>query len=129
VNLLLLDTHAMLWYAFADDRLSTQSKKAIENLQNEVFISVASLWEITIKHQIGKLKLGMDLDTFFQFMTQQTDFKLASLEPTHLSAYARLPLLHRDPFDRLLIAQALVLRASLVSADENFVDYNVDVIW
>ncbi|GAB4126804.1 MAG: type II toxin-antitoxin system VapC family toxin [Wenzhouxiangellaceae bacterium] len=129
MNLILLDTHAMLWYAFADDRLSMQAKTAIENTQNDVYISVASLWEITIKHQIGKLTLGMDVDTFFQIMTQQTDFKLVSLEPKHLSEYARLPLLHRDPFDRLLISQALVLQASLVSADMNFADYDVDLIW
>jgi len=129
VNLILLGTHALLWHAFADDRLSRQAKKAIENTHNEIYISVASLWEITIKHQIGKLTLGMDVDAFFQVLTQQTGFKLVSLEPTHLSAYARLPLLHGDPIHRLLIAQAQVLQASLVSADENFMDCNVDLIW
>jgi len=66
--LILLDTHAVLWYAFADDRLSLPAKKAIENTQNDVYISVASLWEITIKHQIGKLTLGMDVDTFLALL-------------------------------------------------------------
>src|SRR5690242_9151928 len=101
----LADTHAFLWYIFDDPRLSDRAERAF-NDQSEVLFSLASLWEIVVKVSIGKLKLGCEYKKFVEEYVLKREVELLSIDLPHLANYASLPLHHRDPFDRLLIAQA-----------------------
>ena len=125
----LLDAHAYLWFVFDDPRLSPAAANKIENPRVTKLLSVVSLWEIAIKLQIGKLELGMPLAEFFDEFITARELDLVDIELSHLLAYDALPLEHRDPFDRLLIAQARVLKVPVVSADPSFQKYNVQVLW
>lgn len=126
---LLVDTQAYLWFVFDDLRLSDRAAAAIADLGNQPVLSIASLWEIVIKRQIGKLDLGMDFPTFLHRYVEQRLVTVLAVEPPHLVEYDRLPLHHRDPFDRLLAAQARVLRSPIVSVDPSFRRYDVAVVW
>jgi PIN domain nuclease of toxin-antitoxin system len=125
----LLDTHAFLWFVFDDPRLSKTADELISNDKIEKYISIASLWEIAIKQQIGKLKLGMDFENFLADFVMAREIEVLSIDPAHIIAYSRLPLHHRDPFDRLLVAQAQTAKLPIVSADKNFGLYEVAVSW
>ena len=125
----LLDTHAFLWFVFDDARLSKTADKVISNNKIEKYLSIASLWEIVIKQQIGKLDLGMDFEVFFQDFILTREIEVLSIDPSHILAYSRLPLHHRDPFDRLLIAQAQVASLPILTADNNFNPYEIEVSW
>jgi PIN domain nuclease of toxin-antitoxin system len=129
VTPLLLDTHAFLWFVFDDPRLSERAAVAMSDPDTEPVLSVASLWEITIKRQLGRLDLGIDWPTFLRRYVEQRRVTLLDMELTHLIAYDRLPLLHRDPFDRLLVAQAKILGSPIVTADPNLRSYDVEVLW
>ncbi|MGH9381247.1 MAG: type II toxin-antitoxin system VapC family toxin [Thermoanaerobaculia bacterium] len=126
---LLLDTHTFLWFVFDDPRLSVPAAAAISDAEVEPILSIASLWEITIKRQLGKLDLGMDLTTFFRRYIEERSVTVLSIESSHLIAYDELPLHHRDPFDRLLVAQARALDAPIVTADPNFEGYELEIVW
>ncbi len=125
----LLDTHAFLWFIYDDQRLSPTADSCIADPETEIFFSIGSLWEIAIKHQIGKLNLGMEFDDFHRKFVQERTINVVSLEFPHLVAYSRLPLLHRDPFDRLIIAQAQVMNVPVVTSDRNFALYDIQVAW
>jgi PIN domain nuclease of toxin-antitoxin system len=129
VTPLLLDTHAYLWFVFDDPRLSERAAAAIADRGTELLLSIASLWEMTIKRQLGKLDLGMALSTFLQRYVEQRRVTVLAVELPHLIAYDQLPLVHRDPFDRLLVAQAKVLGTPIVTIDPNFRSYDVEVVW
>lgn len=126
---LLLDTHAFLWFIFKDPQLSATAREAISDGDATIHLSTASLWEITIKQQIGRLGLGMPLEQFFQRFIESRQVTLVPLELPCLLAYGALPLHHRDPFDRLLIAQAVVHRLVIVTADRQFDSYDVQRLW
>ena len=126
---LLLDTHALLWFVFDDPRMSSTAAALIEDPGSTKLLSMASLWEITIKVQLGKLVLGMDLATFFREHVELRDMGLVPLDLAQLLAYGGLPLHHRDPFDRLIIAQAQVLNVPLISAERAFAGYDIEVLW
>lgn len=125
----LLDTHAFLWFVFDDPRLSDAAARTIEDPTTTKLLSVISLWEICVKRQIGKLQLGMALDAFFEEHVTSRELELVDLELNHLLAYDALPLVHRDPFDRLILAQAKVLDVPIVTADPSFAGYEARVIW
>ncbi len=101
---LLLDTHAFLWFIGGDERLSPTARKLIEDMNNDVYLSVASLWEIAIKISLGRLQLAQDFEAFMaqQLVLNRIDILNITLKQT--SQVATLPFHHRDPFDRLLIA-------------------------
>ncbi|MCY3867984.1 MAG: type II toxin-antitoxin system VapC family toxin [Gemmatimonadetes bacterium] len=126
---LLLDTHSFLWYIEDDDRLSQRAEQMISNIDNEVLLSIGSLWEIAIKYGIGKLSLSRAFSEFIpeQLLINQIDVLPISLP--HLARYTELPFHHRDPFDRLIIAQAMVENIPVVSRDRPFQEYSIDVIW
>lgn len=126
---ILLDTHALLWFLFDDPRLSQHAAALIEDEQTDKLLSIVSLWELTIKSQLGKLSLGMPLDAFLDEFVQRSSLEIVPIELPHLLAYAALPLLHRDPFDRLLIAQAQALGVPLVTADQAFSPYPIETVW
>lgn len=125
----LIDTHIFLWFLEGDQRLSKRVRGLIADNDNEIWISIASLWEITIKTSIGKLTL---LKSFAEIIPQQlaeNDITVLPINLDDLTVVVNLPLHHRDPFDRLLIAQAISRNIPLISDDSNFGAYPVTVIW
>ncbi len=125
---LLLDTHAFLWYISADPRLPAAAREAIGDPANDVYLSAASVWEAVIKHSMGKLRLPEPPAEYLP--RQREDHRIASLPVDeaalpHLSA---LPALHRDPFDRILVAQALERGLTLVTVDEAVRTYPVPLL-
>ena len=126
---LLLDTHTFLWFFVGDDSLSQTARTLIEDESNEKFFSIASLWEIAIKVSIGKLTLSAPFDDIFPDQFANNGIDVLSITPAHISAVTTLPFHHRDPFDRLLIAQAATEQMELVSTDSAFDDYPVKRLW
>ena len=121
---LLLDTHVFLWFIMGSALLSADTRALIEDEKNRKFISVASLWEIAIKSSIGKLSLSAPFDQLIAQQLSLNGFELLPIEVSHLAAVTTLPFHHRDPFDRLLIAQALAENMPIVSSDPAFDTYN-----
>ncbi len=128
---LLLDTHTLIWYALADPQLSPTAIALVVNGANDVWISPASYWEIAIKVSIGKLALHAPLHDFLDRCLNLYRFRILPIEPAHVVQLANLPFpgTHRDPFDRLLISQALVESLTVVSADAAFDLYPVPRLW
>jgi len=126
---LLLDTHTFLWFIMGSPNLSTTARALIEDVANEKFLSVASLWEIAIKLSIGKLMLSAPFDVLIPQQLSLNGFELLNIEIDHAALVATLPFHHRDPFDRLLIAQASVEKMSVVSIDAVFDAYSVTRLW
>ncbi len=124
----LLDTHALLWFAAGDVRLSSHARQAIEADETVNYVSMASWWEIAVKCSLGKLTLDDPLDLFMKQRTAE-GFITLPLEPHHLQPLITLPFHHRDPFDRLIISQSVVEHMALCTCDENFKRYPVSLIW
>ena len=126
---LLLDTHAFLWFVTEDPKLSATAQHMIAAGSNEPLLSAACVWEIVIKVSIGRLPIPGPLDSFIPEQLSTNRIVLLPIELKHLLEIARLPLHHRDPFDRLLIAQAVVEGIPIVSADPAFDQYPIERIW
>lgn len=126
---LLLDTHAFLWWVADDAALSPAARRAIANRENECLVSAASAWEIAIKVSIGKVSLGSDVRRFVPDQLSANGFEPLPVSVAHATRVASLPFHHRDPFDRLLAAQALEERVAIVSADAIFRRYGVKRVW
>jgi len=124
---LLLDTHIWLWAVMEPERLNPAIRTAIET-EVELVLSVASLWEMAIKYAAGKLRIEGNLETFRLTVTRMRGTELVIL-PEHAIAAAALPQHHRDPFDRMLIAQATIENLTLVTADEMVRSYSGDLLW
>jgi len=125
----LLDTHAFLWFISGSKKLSSVARNMIADLDNEVFLSVASLWEIAIKVSLGKLDLVQPYEELIPEQLQQEEISTLPIELEHLTNMIKLPFHHRDPFDRLIIAQGIVEGLPIVSFDPVFADYPVRIIW
>ena len=126
---LLLDTHTFLWFTRANPELSEEARNLIEDTQNELFLSVASPWEVGIKVSVGKLTLGRQIDTFFEDRMGRSGIALLHITLAHIAKISTLPFHHRDPFDRMLIAQSLVEGIPIISADAVFDTYGVVRLW
>ena len=126
---LLLDTHALIWFISGDTKLSEPAKDAFLNRDNTLFFSKVSLWEMTIKISLGKLVLSEQWLTIVATEMASNGIQWLDIEVDHCSILADLPFHHRDPFDRLLISQAISESLSIVSIDRQFSLYPVDVIW
>lgn len=126
---LLLDTHAVLWFVWDDPQLSATAKAAIEDPANRKLLSVASCWEIAIKAGIGKLTLDAPAALFIPRELGRNGFDLLPISLPHATAVETLPQHHKDPFDRLLIAQAQIEAIPIVSVDAAFDPYGVTRIW
>ena len=126
---LLLDTHAFLWFITADSRLGVNAKSAIEDPANQRLLSMASLWEMAIKFSLGKLKLAKPFDTLMAEQLAANAIDILSIDVLHVTAVSKMPFHHRDPFDRLLIAQAIVEKVAIVSTESTFDAYGIDRIW
>ncbi|BAC89965.1 type II toxin-antitoxin system VapC family toxin [Gloeobacter violaceus] len=125
----LLDSHTLLWYTLGEVQLSSTASRLILDLDNEAFISPASFWEIAIKISINKLTLHQPYKDFMDGCLNQYGFTILPITPRHTGALTTMPFHHKDPFDRLLVAQALVEDIPLVSADVVFDQYGIKRIW
>lgn len=125
----LIDTQAFLWFVFGQQELSQRGREALNDRSVERYISIASLWEIAIKHKLGKLHLNPPLDRFLTEQLAATGVTILSIQPSHVFELDRLTLVHKDPFDRMLAAQARVERCPIVSVDRIFDEYGLDRIW
>jgi PIN domain nuclease of toxin-antitoxin system len=126
---LLLDTHAFLWWVEGAPAVGRRARAELANPDNDVFLSIASCWELAIKLSLGKLRLTQSLERFIPEQLSRNGFVLLGLEFRHVARVADLPFHHRDPFDRVLVAQALLDGFAIVSADRVFRKYGVTVVW
>ncbi len=126
---LLLDTHALIWFLEDDPRLSDPARGAIESLDSQSSVSLATGWEIAIKLGLGKLKLPIRYEQLFPGRLMVLGFRLQPIDARHFHEVLRMPLHHRDPFDRLLIAQAKCEGMMLVTSDPHFAPYGVPIVW
>ncbi len=126
---LLLDTHSFLWFIGGDARLSPTARRLIEDVTNDVFLSVASLWEMAIKISLGRLQLAEPFETFIPQQLSLNRIGLLGITISHTAKVATLPFHHRDPFDRLLAAQAQVEQMPLASSDPAFDAYGITRLW
>ncbi|MEH2175114.1 type II toxin-antitoxin system VapC family toxin [Nostoc sp.] len=126
---LLLDTQCWLWWFAQPERLNEEAIAHIADENNELWLSVASIWEIGIKVAIGKLPLPDPLDSYISSRMAQLGMRSLEITASHALQAAALPLHHRDPFDRMLIAQAQIEEMTLVSADSMFNKYDISLIW
>ena len=126
---LLLDTHTFIWWFDEPERMSPTAYAACANTDNTLILSTVSILEMQIKIQLGKLTLQYPLEDVVVALERLNALVVLPLLPEHVYALKDLPLLHRDPFDRLLVAQAKVCSATLVSADRVLPDYGVPILW
>lgn len=119
---LLLDTHALIWIYQNSERLSSNVRSILETQDDQLFISMASLWEMAIKTGLGKLEIGVEFEKFVHEITDN-GIQILPIETTHIICYASLPFHHGDPFDRMIAAQVLVEKINLVSVDQIFEKY------
>ena len=126
---LLLDTNVLIWTLSGSDRISTRAKRAMARSTSDLYVSVVSVWEIVLKFQAGKLRLKSELDEVLEQILYHSPWTILQMSAEHLVPVAALPMLHKDPFDRLLIAQARHEGMSLVTSDETIPKYDVRTIW
>jgi PIN domain nuclease of toxin-antitoxin system len=124
----LLDTHTFLWFINGDKQLSSKARSYIENLNNDIYISIASFWEMAIKLNLGKLDLEMSFKELY-VEVDKNGFFLLPITFDHTNKLTNLSLQHRDPFDRIIICQALVDNLIIIGRDSNFHRYKIKQIW
>jgi PIN domain nuclease of toxin-antitoxin system len=125
---LLLDTHVFIWWADQQESLSATAPSALKDEANELVLSVASVWEMQIKVQLGKLKLSRLLRELVESQVETNDLKILRVELAHVLVLDTLPFHHKDPFDRMLIAQSIQENLTLVSSDPQFPAYSVELL-
>lgn len=126
---LLLDTHTLLWFVWDDPQLSATAKALIEDPNNRKLVSIASCWEIAIKAGLGRLQLGAPSGPFLSQHIVRNNFELLPISLAHATEVEMLPLHHKDPFDRLLVAQARLDRLPIVSVDVILDQYGITRLW
>ena len=126
---LLLDTHSFIWFVEDNPSLSSHARILIEEPTNDVFLSIASLWEMAIKISLSKLDLSQPFDLFIPNQLLLNDITLLDITVSHTVRVATLPFHHRDPFDRLLVAQSQVEGMPVISIDSIFDTYGVTRLW
>lgn len=124
----LIDTQIFVWLDSEPEKLSLQSKSILEEQENQIYLSVVSIWELQIKSQLGKLTLERSLKSILESQQETNGLEILSLEIMHIFGLENLPYHHKDPFDRLLISQAKTENLSLLSADHIFSKYEVELI-
>ena len=125
---LLLDTHIFIWWADQPERLSPAALSALEDEANELLLTAASVWEMQIKIQLGKLKLSLPLKELLKNQQETNDLTVSPVALTHVLTLDALPFHHKDPFDRLLIAQSIVEGLTIVTADSQFSAYSAKLL-
>ena len=125
---LLLDTHSLIWFLNGDEKLSDQAKSAIEDPTNSKIVSIASIWEIAIKISLDKFRFPKGFKHFLD-MVEDNGFEILPITFEHAIGLSTLEFIHRDPFDRLLIAQCMADKLIIVTKDDNIKRYNIRTIW
>lgn len=125
----LLDAHALLWFLAGSSQLSAKALSCIQDVRNAVFVSPSTLWEISIKDSLGKLILPVPFEQLFPAFMDASNILILPILIPHLHEHRRLPFHHNDPFDRLVISQALAEDLTLVSCDSAFAAYGVKLLW
>ncbi|NCO74372.1 MAG: type II toxin-antitoxin system VapC family toxin [Cyanobacteria bacterium] len=126
---LLLDTHTFIWWDSSPNNLSSTAMELLINPNNLKILSVATIWEMQIKSSLGKLNLKLSLDEIIKSQIKENNFQLLPIFNNHVLYLDNLPLYHKDPFDRILIAQANCENATLISKDSIFNQYSVNLKW
>jgi len=126
---LLLDTHALIWFCEGNPALSQAARSALEDSGNQCYVSHATAWEMAIKLSLGKLQLRIGYDVLFSGVLEANRFLLLPPALSHYQALISLPTHHTDPFDRLIIAQALVESMTIVTCDRHFGAYGSTILW
>ena len=124
----LLDTHAIIWLIDESSKMPQKIKDIIINSENQIFISSVSLWEIALKVNLNKLNLNMGLNKLLSSI-KRSEITVIQIEDTYLQILSSLPFIHKDPFDRLIIASAITEDLTIITTDENIKKYNVSWIW
>lgn len=125
----LLDTHTFLWFLEGNNNLSKNARANIENTENVKFISIASIWEVAIKMNLGKLKLDIKLEDF-KLEILRNNFEISPLDFEHIIELSKLEIIHKDPFDRIIISQAVSENYTIISNDSNFGLYkSLKLLW
>jgi PIN domain nuclease of toxin-antitoxin system len=124
----LIDTHTAIWYFNGDKALSKTAKEIILELSNQINLGVSSAWEPAIKINLGKLEFNGQAARFIQ-LAETYGFSIRPIKTAHLTAFETLPFIHRDPFDRLLIATAISEEMTIITTDENIARYDVSHVW
>ncbi len=123
----LLDTHTLLWFLFRQEELSDKAKEIIQS-SNNLYVSMASLWEIAIKQSIGKLDINKTIVQITEICREQ-DIEILPIKSEHCDKIKNLPQIHGDPFDRLLVAQSMIEGLKILSKDNKIKEYDTEVIW
>ncbi|MEH1936040.1 MAG: type II toxin-antitoxin system VapC family toxin [Nostoc sp.] len=126
---LLLDTHIFLWFISGDQKLPIHLQNSIRDLNNDVYLSCVSVWEATVKYQLGKLPLPESPEIYLPKQRQQHLISSLNLDEESVAQLLKLPLLHRDPFDRMLICQALQHNLTIVTVDLAIRSYSVSILY
>jgi PIN domain nuclease of toxin-antitoxin system len=124
----LLDTHVFIWHILGDERLKNVHKETLQDPDNELFLSVVSIWEATVKHRLGKLRLSEPPSTYFPTQRKRHSIECLTLDEESVVQLANLPSIHHDPFDRMLICQARQHSMSFMTADKAVSQYPVEMI-
>lgn len=124
----LLDTHAAIWFFNGSDTLTKTADRIIRNFSNPIYLSIVSVWELAVKIGIGKLEFDGKTAGFVR-LAEKNKITILPIKTAHLTALESLPLIHRDPFDRLLVATAISEQMSLISSDKNIAQYDIPLIW
>lgn len=125
----LLDAHAFLWWGADEDRLSATAQEVMRNATSELYVSVASIWELAIKHAKGNLALPEAVDAFVDDRLRRNRWQPLVIDGRHMIRAASLPPIHRDPFDRMLVAQAQIEDLPIITIDPAITRYDVETIW
>jgi len=125
----LLDTHAVIWFISGDRQFSEKARTVLSARDAGMFLSIASIWEMAIKVGLGKLQLRLGLESELRRFLEENGFELLPIEYAHAARVASLPFKHRDPFDRLLVAQAMIENMTIVSHDSILDGYGVKRLW
>ncbi len=125
----MLDTHTLLWYVAEDPKLSLRAAELLEDTGNGALVSVGSLMEISIKVSTGKLSIGSPITRFVAEKVEAISIEVLPITPPHLDILSNLPFYHRDPFDRLIVAQCLSENVSLLSRDGVLDGYGIERLW
>lgn len=128
-SIYLVDTHVLLWFIEGDSRLPLHIISLIENQNNAIYLSKVSLFEMAVKIGTGKLRLSMSLSEYTDKYILGSQFQILEILPSHLDTMIDLPILHKDPFDRLIVAQAIAESMALISIDEKLKPYPVHLLW
>ena len=124
----LLDTHVLIWLAENSPKLPLEIKELVKHPMNVISVSSVSLWEIAIKMRLGKLDIDFTLDELL-IAVENSDFEILQIDSNYLKSLSVLPFLHKDPFDRLLVATAVVDGLTIITVDENIQKYDVNWVW